>query len=53
MIVSVPLAFQVRSLQGLVKVETELARRKACWAQVKQLSSLLAQGEILRFKCLR
>ena len=39
MIVSVPLAFQVRSLQGLVKVETELARRTACWAQVKQLES--------------
>ena len=30
MIVSVPLAFQVRSLQGLVKVETELARQTAC-----------------------
>ena len=35
MIVSVPFAFQVRSLQGLVKLETELARR----AQVKQLKS--------------
>ena len=35
MIVSVPFAFQVRSLQGLVKLETELARR----AKVKQLKS--------------
>ena len=39
MIVSVPFAFQVRSLQGLVKLETELARRMACRAQVKQLKS--------------
>ena len=38
MIVSVPFAFQVRSLQGLVKLETELARRTAR-AQVKQLKS--------------
>ena len=35
MIVSVPLAFQVRSLQGLVELETELARRTARCAQVK------------------
>ena len=35
MIVSVPFAFQVRSLQGLVKLETELARRTARRAQVK------------------
>ena len=35
MIVSVPFAFQVRSLQGLVKLETELARH----TQVKQLKS--------------
>ena len=32
-------AFQVRSLQRLVKLETELARRTACRAQVKQLRS--------------
>ena len=37
MIVSVPFAFQVRSLQGLVELETELARRTARGAQVKQL----------------
>ena len=35
MIVSVPFAFQVRSLQGLVKLETELARRTP-----RKLSSL-------------
>ena len=34
-----PFAFQVRSLQRLVKLETELARRTACRAQVKQLRS--------------
>ena len=39
MIVSVPFAFQVRSLQGLVELETELARRTGCRAQVKQLKS--------------
>ena len=39
MIVSVPFAFQVRSLQGLVKLKTELARRTARRAQVKQLKS--------------
>ena len=39
MIVSVPFAFQVRSLQGLVKLETELARRAGYRAQVKQLKS--------------
>ena len=39
MIVSVPFAFQVRSLQGLVKLETELARRTARRAQLKQLKS--------------
>ena len=60
MIVSVPFAFHVRSLQGLVELETELARRTARGAQVKQLKSwiieslsiihgfLLAQEEILR-----
>ena len=37
MIVSVPFAFQVRSLLELVKLETELARRTGCRAQVKQL----------------
>ena len=37
MIVSVPFAFQVHSLQQLVKLETELARRTGCRAQVKQL----------------
>ena len=56
MIVSVPFAFQVRSLQGLVKLETELARRTDCRAQVKQLinrkSFLLAQVEILRIQML-
>ena len=55
MIVSVSFAFQVRSLQGLVKLETELARRTALRAQVKQLKSesfLLAQGEILRIQML-
>ena len=31
MIVSVPSAFQVRSLQRLVKLQTELARRRACF----------------------
>ena len=35
MIVSIPFAFQVRSLQGLA----EQARRTACRAQVKQLKS--------------
>ena len=39
MIVSVPFAFQVCSLQVLVKLETELARRTARIAQVKQLKS--------------
>ena len=39
MIVSVPFAFQALSLQGLVKLETELARRTGCRAQVKQLKS--------------
>ena len=39
MIVSVPFAFQVRSLQGLVKLETELARRTGCGSQVKQPKS--------------
>ena len=39
MIVSVPFAFQVRSLQGLVKLETELARGTACRTQIKQLKS--------------
>ena len=39
MITSVPFAFQVRSLQGLIKLETELARRTARRAQVKQLKS--------------
>ena len=39
MIVSVPFAFQVRSLQGLVELETELARRTGCRAQVKQIES--------------
>ena len=51
MIVSVPFAFQVRSLQGLVELETELARRTARRAQAKQLktkSFLTAQEEILR-----
>ena len=56
MIVSVPFTFQVRSLQGLVKLETELARRTGCRAQVKQLinrkSFLLAQVEILRIQML-
>ena len=40
MIASVPFAFQVRSLQGLVLLETELARRTARRAQVKQLKLL-------------
>ena len=35
--VSVPFAFQVRSLLELVKLETELARRTACRAQFEQL----------------
>ena len=39
MIVSVPFAFQVRLLQELVKLETELARRTACRAQFEQLKS--------------
>ena len=39
MIVSVPFAFQVRSLQGLVELETELARRTARRVQVKQLKT--------------
>ena len=36
---SVPFELQVRSLQGLVILEAELARRTACRAQVKQLKS--------------
>ena len=60
MIVSVLFAFQVqlqvRSLQGLVKLETELARRTARRTQAKQLinrkSFLLAQEEILRIQML-
>ena len=36
---AVPFAFQVGSLQWLVKLETELARRTGCRAQVKQLKS--------------
>ena len=55
MIVSVPFAFQVHSSQGLVKLETELARRTACRTQVKQLKSesfLLAQVEILTIQML-
>ena len=56
MIVSVPFAFQVHSLRGLVKLGTELARRTGCRAQVKQLinrkSFLLAQVEILRIQML-
>ena len=39
MIVSVPFAFQVRLLQELVKLETELARRTACRAQFERLKS--------------
>ena len=39
MIISVPFAVQVRSLQGFVKLKTELARRTARRAQVKQLKS--------------
>ena len=39
MIVSVPFAFHVLSLQGLVKLGPELARRTAHHAQVKQLKS--------------
>ena len=48
MIVSVPFAFQVRSLQGLVKLETELARRTPRkLSSLNQKSFLLAQGEII------
>ena len=36
---AVPFAFQVGSLQWLVKLETELPRRTGCRAQVKQLKS--------------
>ena len=39
MIVSVAFAFQVRSSQGLVKLETEQARQTFRRAQVKQLKS--------------
>ena len=39
MIVSVPFAFQIRSLQGLVELGTELARRTARRVQVKLLKS--------------
>ena len=39
MIASIPFAFQVRPLQGLAKLEAELARRTACYAQFKQLKS--------------
>ena len=39
MIVSVPFAFQVHSLQGPVKLETELVRRTTRRTQVKQLKS--------------
>ena len=55
MIASVPFAFQVRSLQGLVKLETELARRTARRAQVKQLKSEKlspCSEEILRIQML-
>ena len=54
MIVSIPFTFQVCPLQGLVKLETELARR----AQVKQLKSekrkafSLLKREILRIQML-
>ena len=44
MIVSVPFAFQVRSLQGLVKLETERARRTAR-KHLKPLRFPLEQGE--------
>ena len=52
MIVSVPFALQVRSLQELVKIETEVARRRARRAQFKQIKAekLLAQEEILRIQ---
>ena len=39
MIASIPFAFQVRPLQGLAKLDAELARRTACCAQFKQLKS--------------
>ena len=39
MIVSVAFAFQVRSSQGLVKLETEQARQTSRRAQVKELKS--------------
>ena len=39
MIVSVAFAFQVRSSQGRVKLETEQARQTSRHAQVKQLKS--------------
>ena len=56
MIVSVPFALQVRSLQGLVKLETELARRMAHRAQVNRLKSEklspCSRGNLEEFKCL-
>ena len=56
MIVFVPFALQIRSLQGHVKLETELARRMAHRAQVKQLKSEklspCSRGNLEEFKCL-
>ena len=59
MIVSVPFTFQVRSLQGLVELETELARRTASRAyyKVKQLKteklSPCSRGNLEEVKSLR
>ena len=56
MIVSEPFAFQVRSLQGLVKLENELARQTACGenkiGSLNRKSFLFAQVEILRIQML-
>ena len=53
MIVPVPFPFQVRSLQGLVKLETELARRlPRKLSSLNRKTFLLAQVEIYGYKCL-
>ena len=57
MIVSVTFIFQVRSLQGLVKLETELLQQHERpvahkLSSFNRKSFLLAQGEILRIQML-
>ena len=49
---SVPFTFQVRSLQGLVKLETETETVAHKLSSLNQKSFLLAQVEILRIQML-